>query len=56
MSYNGMGEIMIPFVCNPGPVDHGIYQNLQTRIAFMETDDGDINLNSLCLLVLHIQK
>ena len=56
ISYNGMGEIMIPFVCNLGPVDPQIFQDFTSRIAFMETDDGDLNLNSLCLLGLHIEK
>ena len=51
-----MGKIMIPFVCNLGPVDPQIFQDFTSRIAFMETDDGHLNLNSLCLLGLHIEK
>ena len=56
MAHNGMGELMIPFVCNRGPVDGKIYDNFGNRIAFMETIDGDVNMNSLCLLGLYIEK
>ena len=51
-----MGEILIPFVCNVGPVDGQLYDDFRHWIAFMETVDGDINLNSLCLLGLYLEK
>ena len=56
MLYNAMGEILIPFVASRGPVADQLYQDFRHRLVFMETVDGDLNLNSLCLLGLFLEK
>ena len=48
--------MLIPFVCCRGAVGQDFAQDFQHTIAFMETSDGNLNLNSLYLMALFVQK
>ena len=53
--YNAMGEILIPFVCHAGNVSADSEDKFRSAISFMDTCDGDLNLNSLCLMGLFVE-
>ena len=56
MVYNAEGDILTPFVGWCGLLDPEFAENFRYTIAFMETTEGNINLNSLCLMALFVQK
>ena len=55
MAYNAFGHILMPFVCHLGSITADIEDAFANSLSFIYTKDGDLNLNSLCLMSLHLE-
>ena len=54
MTYNAEGEMLLPFVTHKGPLHEAVSSYFKGHVHLFQTDDGNLDRNSLCLLMLQI--
>ena len=53
MTYNAEGDMLLPFVPHkPREIPESVSKYFEKKINFFATDDGQMDPNSLCLMLL----
>ena len=55
MTYNAEGEILLPFVTHLPDIPQAVLDHFDQKINFFKTHDGNMDRNTLSLLMLSIK-
>ena len=54
MTYNVDGEMLLPFVTHKGSLPDAVTTFFKGKLHLFQTDDGNLDCNSLCLVLLQL--